>query len=173
MSVFAAPGIRIKLEVAVEDRLNRMALKIVERVVEKEDFVGVDPEGGELSTELLEGVRAEATGDEGADVFGAEIGFDGTPRVQGKSEVADGSEVMANGAAVRLDRFDDRVRVSEGEKFEAIGAIGFRGDPIPGARVVAAAGASEGRLDDFGRRESQLVHEKALPYFWRPAKAHT
>lgn len=114
-------------------------MEVVEGVVQEEDRVGAEVQEEELSADLLEGVWAEAPGDEGAEVFAAHVDFDGPVGVEGIGEITYASEVVADGASGGIDAFDDGFDLAGRQAFEALRAIGFARDAVPVARVVAAA----------------------------------
>jgi hypothetical protein len=143
-----------------EHRLLSVSVVIVKRLVQKKHLRGPDAETAELAAKLLEGVRTEAAGNEAAEMFGTEIDLDRSTRMKGIREVAQGAEVMADGATMPFGPFVDRLRFAMSEAFETVGTVDLAGDAVPGARVVAAATARVLVGNGFDRREAQTFHER-------------
>jgi len=74
-------------------------------------------------------------------VFTAQVDFHKARPVQWKSQVANGAELMADGAAAIFGPRDQRIGFTHGQGFQAMGAEGMAGNVVPGALTCAAAAA--------------------------------
>ena len=102
---------------------------VVEGVVQEEDLGGFQAEGAEVAAELLEGVGAEAAGNQGAEVLGAQIGFHGAARVQGEGQETDRAQVVTDGAAATVGALLDRLGLAQSQGFLVAYPLGLHGLP--------------------------------------------
>ena len=132
---------------------------VVKRIVQQKDIARLQVDERKLPAELLERMGPEAAGDESAEVFAAEVDFDGAFEMERIGEITHGAEMITDGAATLVDAFDDRFGLACGEQFEAMGTARFSADAIPVARVVAAARTREPGRNVPSHRQPQTFHE--------------
>ena len=145
-------------EITLFDGLQGSAVVVVEGVVQEEDVGGAEFEAGELASQLFKGVRAETAGDERAEVVAAQIDLDRSFGVKRKRHVANGAEVIADGATAIQNPLDDRFRFARCKQLKTLRTIRFAADAIPIAGAIAAAGTGEPGGNRTRDCESQAFH---------------
>ena len=97
---------RRRLYVLGLDRgLDGAAFGVVKCFVEEKDVGDCQIKIGELAAQLLEGMRPEMPANQGAQVFGAQIHFDGTAAAQWKRQKSHRPLMMAHGATPLVGLF--------------------------------------------------------------------
>src|SRR5262249_26281948 len=120
-------------------RLKRSTVLIIEGIVQEKDRGHLKSQRKKLSTELLKTVRSQAACDEAAEMLGAEIHINRTPRMKRKGQISKCAETMADRAATFVGALDEGIGLAHGQRFHAVGAKGFTGNAIPRSAAVGTA----------------------------------
>jgi hypothetical protein len=121
--------------------LQSPAVAVVKGVVQEKDETHFQADAEQLTPKLGKGMRPQAAGQETAQVFAAQVDFHRTGPVQGKGQVSNRAELMADGAATIFGPRDERVRFPHGQGFQAMRAKRLAGNVIPRALACPATAA--------------------------------
>ena len=96
--------------IRLRGRLERMTIIVVEGVVQKENEFHAQPQHVQATAQLMKGVGSQPSSEQRSQVLGTQVDLDGGAGLQGKSEVANGSDPTAHRALVLLGAHGQRRR---------------------------------------------------------------
>src|SRR5437870_5137068 len=106
----------------------------------------------------MESARSEAPAQNGAQVLGAEIDFQGCVGLQREGQEADATQPPAGGTGLLFGRFAQRRGRAEDQLLLAFRAVGLAGNPVPIALGALAAAARHDLGATLTRGDPQAVH---------------
>jgi hypothetical protein len=134
-------------------------MAVIEGVVQKKDAADLQPKREKLSPQLCKRMWPQAPADHRTQVLAAQVDLHRPRGVQRKCQEANGAELMANRAAMRLGSGDQRLTLTHGQSLHAIRTERLFGDMVPRTLAGGAAAAGNRSDDAFHGCEARAVHE--------------
>ena len=139
------------------------AAAVVKGGVKEKKVAHAQVHGVELAAKLIEGVRVQAAAKQAAEMLRTQVNCHRCRAWEREGVKTHGPGLIANGAAVSLRGFDERIDLSLGEQFLAVRAVSFAGNAVPAALGECATAARNESRDAIDGGDAQAVHASLCP----------